>query len=115
MEHCVVWMGLLAVLLFAAAGGAAAAEPWRAVEQPELKQALEHAPVLRTEVLGEPARSPLGSAGRALALVYDDVVKQAMQLAYLDGLMGLAAVAAVTAVLVWMARSPRAVAAETTR
>jgi hypothetical protein len=34
----------------------AAGEPWRAVEQPELKQALEGAPVLRTESLGEPAR-----------------------------------------------------------
>jgi len=34
----------------------AAAEPWRAANQPELKQALESAPVLRTESLGEPAR-----------------------------------------------------------
>jgi hypothetical protein len=34
----------------------AASEPWRAVEQPELKQLLEEAPVLPTESLGEPAR-----------------------------------------------------------
>jgi hypothetical protein len=56
VEHCIVWTGLLTVLLFAAAGGAAAAEPWRAVDQPELKQALERAPVLIPESLGEPAR-----------------------------------------------------------
>jgi hypothetical protein len=31
-------------------------EPWRVVEQPELKQAIEKAPALRTESLGEPAR-----------------------------------------------------------
>ncbi len=31
-------------------------EAWPVVEQPELKQALENAPVLRTESLGEPAR-----------------------------------------------------------
>jgi len=30
--------------------------PWGAVQQPDLKQALEQAPVLRTESLGEPAR-----------------------------------------------------------
>ncbi len=34
----------------------AATEPWHVVEQPELKQALEKAPVLQTESLGEPAR-----------------------------------------------------------
>jgi outer membrane protein assembly factor BamB len=34
----------------------AAASPWRVVEQPELKEALEKAPVLQTESLGEPAR-----------------------------------------------------------
>jgi hypothetical protein len=32
------------------------AEPWRVREQPDLKQALENAPVLKTESLGEPAR-----------------------------------------------------------
>jgi hypothetical protein len=32
------------------------AEPWLAVEQPELKEALERAPTLQTESLGEPAR-----------------------------------------------------------
>ena len=34
----------------------AAEQPWHAVEQPELKQALEKAPLLETESLGEPAR-----------------------------------------------------------
>ena len=34
----------------------AAEDPWRVSEQPELKEALEHAPVLQTESLGEPAR-----------------------------------------------------------
>lgn len=52
----VVGMCLLAAMLFTHARGAAAAEPWRAVEQPELKQALESAPLLQTESLGEPAR-----------------------------------------------------------
>src|SRR6266516_2106178 len=56
MEHGIVGMGLFAAWLFAAVRGAAAAEPWRAVDQPELKQALERAPVLHTESLGEPAR-----------------------------------------------------------
>ncbi|MBM3333727.1 hypothetical protein FJY63_03610 [Candidatus Sumerlaeota bacterium] len=46
----------LILFLLATALEAAAGEPWRAVEQPELKQALERAPVLRTESLGEPAR-----------------------------------------------------------
>ena len=36
--------------------GPTAGEPWQAVEQPELKEALERAPVLQTESLGEPAR-----------------------------------------------------------
>src|SRR6266540_738089 len=31
-------------------------DPWRVIEQPELRQALEKAPVLRAESLGEPAR-----------------------------------------------------------
>jgi outer membrane protein assembly factor BamB len=39
-----------------AAGRGVAGEAWRAVEQPELKEALERAPVLQTESLGEPAR-----------------------------------------------------------
>jgi hypothetical protein len=51
VEHSFVWLGLLAVLL-----GAAAAGPWRAVDQPELQTALEHAPPLVPESLGEPAR-----------------------------------------------------------
>jgi len=36
--------------------GSHAAEPWRAVRQPGLKNTLEQAPVLRIESLGEPAR-----------------------------------------------------------
>ncbi len=47
-------MCLGAMLLISRA--VAAAESWRVVEQPELKQALEKAPVLQTESLGEPAR-----------------------------------------------------------
>ncbi len=35
---------------------AAAGEPWRVAEQPDLQQALEKAPLLATESLGEPAR-----------------------------------------------------------
>jgi YVTN family beta-propeller protein len=41
----------------------AAGEPWRAAEQPDLKQALEQAPVLQTESLGEP-HLPNWRAGR---------------------------------------------------
>ena len=36
--------------------GGASAATWDFVEQPELKQALEDAPVLQAESLGEPAR-----------------------------------------------------------
>src|SRR5262245_6629805 len=43
-------------LLLATSGDAGAAEPSKAVEQPELKHTLEKAPILRTESLGEPAR-----------------------------------------------------------
>ena len=39
-----------------ALGLADAAESWRVSEQPGLKDALERAPLLRTESLGEPAR-----------------------------------------------------------
>ena len=46
----------LVVLLWLAGLASAATEGWRASEQPDLKQALERAPVLRTESLGEPAR-----------------------------------------------------------
>ena len=46
-----VWI----VALWTATGSLEAGEPWRVVEQPELKQALEKAPVLPTESLGEPA------------------------------------------------------------
>ncbi len=50
------WMVCCAAVTLLVGRGSAAAEPWRATEQPELKQALEKAPVLRTESLGEPAR-----------------------------------------------------------
>ena len=48
--------GVCAAFIVLAGPGAAIGEPWRALEQPELKQALESAPVLKTESLGEPAR-----------------------------------------------------------
>jgi len=50
------WMVLCAAATLLVGRGSAAAEPWRAAEQPELKQALEKAPLLQTESLGEPAR-----------------------------------------------------------
>ena len=43
-------------LLTCFAESSAAAGPWRVVEQPELKEALERARTLQTESLGEPAR-----------------------------------------------------------
>jgi len=58
----VCWTRLWATAMFLANWGLAAeaprpaTEPWRAVEQPDLKQALENVPVLQTESLGEPAR-----------------------------------------------------------
>jgi hypothetical protein len=47
-----VWQIVAAVLVSRAHAG----ELWRTVEQPELKQTLEKAPLLQTESLGEPAR-----------------------------------------------------------
>src|SRR5262249_50794425 len=52
----VFWMRWCGAVILALDQGAPAAEPWRAVEQPELRQALERAPVLKPEPLGEPAR-----------------------------------------------------------
>ena len=49
-------IGLGATAMLMASQGVAADEPWRVVEQSELKQALANAPVLQTESLGEPAR-----------------------------------------------------------
>jgi len=49
------WKTVMAVVLVASRPGIGA-EPWLAVAQPELKQALEKAPLLQTESLGEPAR-----------------------------------------------------------
>ncbi len=57
MSTCRVgWMVWCVSVALLAGGGLAAAEPWRAAEQPDLKEALEQAPLLRTESLGEPAR-----------------------------------------------------------
>ncbi len=49
----VLWTAAWLVL---AVGRNPAEEPWRAVEQPELKAALERAPTLQAESLGAPAR-----------------------------------------------------------
>jgi hypothetical protein len=49
-------LGVCAAAVLWLSGDLVAAEPWRVVEQPELKQALEQARVLKTESLGEPAR-----------------------------------------------------------
>ena len=57
MSARVFWqvsVGAAAVLI--ATQVASAGEPWRVVEQPDLEQALERAPILQTESLGEPAR-----------------------------------------------------------
>jgi hypothetical protein len=48
-----VWSAVVALLF---GRGSGAGEPWRAVEQPELKQALEQAPALPVESLGESSR-----------------------------------------------------------
>lgn len=56
------WIVWCAAVAFLMGRGSAAGEPWHAVEQPELKQALEKAPVLKTETLGEPARGCNGPA-----------------------------------------------------
>ncbi len=50
------WIVCCAALTLLANRGSAAQEPRRTAEQPELKQALEQAPLLQTESLGEPAR-----------------------------------------------------------
>src|SRR3989442_14948800 len=50
------WIALYVATALVAQRSFAAGMPWRSVEQPELKQALEQAPILRTESLGEPAR-----------------------------------------------------------
>lgn len=52
---CLLGALVWTVTLWTATGSLAAGEPWRVVEQPELKQALERAPVLPTESLDEPA------------------------------------------------------------
>jgi len=50
------WFARCAIVMLLVSQESAAEEPWRAVEQPELKQALENAPLLQTESLGKPAR-----------------------------------------------------------
>jgi len=52
----VYWIGMCVAAMLLVSRAVAATEPWRVAEQPELKQALEKAPVLQTEPLGEPAR-----------------------------------------------------------
>jgi hypothetical protein len=54
--NAVWWIGFCAAAMLMASQCSAADEGWRAVEQPELEQALEQAPLLQTESLGEPAR-----------------------------------------------------------
>jgi hypothetical protein len=57
MNTNAVWgIGLGTAAMLVATHGLAAGETWRVVEQPELKQALEKAPVLQIESLGEPTR-----------------------------------------------------------
>src|SRR5512141_1631591 len=46
----------VSLLLTGSCHASASDAPWRVSEQPELQQALEHAPLLQTESLGEPAR-----------------------------------------------------------
>ena len=58
MSTNAVWgIGLCAATLLVASRGLAADERGRAAEQPELKPALEQAPKLQPESLGEPARA----------------------------------------------------------
>jgi hypothetical protein len=52
----VQWIALLTALAALAGRQLPAVEPWPVVEQPDLKQTLDRAPVLATESLGEPAR-----------------------------------------------------------
>jgi hypothetical protein len=52
----VQWMVWYAAVTLLPCPVLAAAEPWHADAQPELKQTLERAPLLKTESVGEPAR-----------------------------------------------------------
>ncbi len=52
----VSWIGFFAGALLEVGPAVSAQDPWPVAEQPELKGALENAPLLRTESLGEPAR-----------------------------------------------------------
>ena len=55
MNTNTVWrIGLSAAVMLVANRCLAASEPWRTIEQPELKQALEKAPVLTTEANHRP-------------------------------------------------------------
>ena len=51
-----LWIAVAAAIIFAVGRDTAIGDLWLAVEQPELKEALERAPALQTESLGEPAR-----------------------------------------------------------
>jgi hypothetical protein len=57
--NTVWWIGFCAAAMLVVSHRPAAGEPWRAAEQPELTKALEQAPVLQTESLGEPSRGVL--------------------------------------------------------
>ena len=50
------WFGIGWCSVLVMSGVNVAGAPWITVEQPDLKEALEQAPVLGTESLGEPAR-----------------------------------------------------------
>ena len=55
-KHTPWWIKPCVATTLVALRISAAETPWHAVEQPELKEALERASTLRTEFLGEPAR-----------------------------------------------------------
>ena len=54
-RHTAKWNATWVSSMLWANGVWGAVESWHAAEQPDLKQALENAPVLKTEPLGEPA------------------------------------------------------------
>ena len=54
--NAVMWARVCAAAILMTDRCVAAEIPWRVVEQPDLKQAIEKAPVLRSESLGEPER-----------------------------------------------------------
>ncbi|HEX3851898.1 MAG TPA: hypothetical protein VHW01_13085, partial [Polyangiaceae bacterium] len=59
-----------------------------------------------TQLLREAGYTDYEATRRAVAKVYSELIAQAMQLAYVDALVGIAAVAGAMALLVWLARWP---------